>query len=227
MTTTVAIHQPNYLPYLGFFHKMALADTFILYDTAQFSRNDFHNRNRIKTPEGSSLLTVPFKRRGLLPIRAIEIDSAGGWNLKHWKAVNANYARAAHFVSYREELKKMYEEVSTQLASVNEKFIRWIAGEWGIQPRILNASDPSERLAHMVREVGGDTYVSGVGGLEYLAAGAFRGLNLLLQDFRHPEYPQLWGPFVKNLSSIDLLLNVGEGGSDLIRGAGGTRSWPS
>ncbi len=230
----VAIHQPNYAPYLGFFHKMWLADTFILYDTAQFSKNDFQNRSRVKTPRGPFWLSVPVLRGSASEIRSKKIDTSKEWGARHWRTIQTNYSRAPHFESYQGDLDALYRRPWEFLAPLNEAFISFLAMSLGLHARWLRASaldlpgglSPSAKLAELVRRAGGDTYLSGVGGLEYLDPTAFRGMDLLVQDFRHPEYTQCWGPFVPNLSALDLLLNIGGDAKDLVQSAGGVRPWP-
>lgn len=234
MTTRVAIHQPNYLPYLGFFHKMSLVDIFVLYDTAQFAKNDFHNRNRIKTPAGPVWLTIPVRRPEFKPIGEIVI-AGEGWADKHWKSVEANYSRAAYFGSYRDDLRRVLARPWTKLAAVNEALIDFLGKAFGIQTKIVLASgypplpsvSASARLATLVRAAGGDTYVSGMGGVRYVDPTAFGQTGLFLQDFRHPEYRQLWGGFNDSLSALDLLLNEGDRGADIIARSGGLVPWPS
>lgn len=232
----VAVHQPNYLPYLGFFHKMALADVFVLYDTAQFSKNDFHNRNRIKTPRGAAWLTVPVHRAGLRPIGEVAVDGTKQWAENHRRTLLTNYAKAKHLRPILETLEEVYRQTWDRLASLNESLIRILAGELGIGTKVLRASSldvpeglsPSERLAEITRRVGGDAYLSGGGGLDYLEPVSFEGLELLLQRFRHPHYPQMWGPFVENLSAVDAVMNLGgRGVHALLERAGGTTPWPS
>ncbi len=230
----VAIHQPNYLPYLGFFHKMALADCFVLYDTAQFSKNDFHNRNRIKTPRGSMWLTVPVVRQGRREIREVEIDTSRPWARRHWQAIHANLSRAPHFDSYDQELRRVFEGSWDRLASLNERLASQLAAWFGIKTPIMRASEldiptglsPSRRLAAIAERVGGTEYLSGPGGVEYLDPSAFSEIELLLQDFRHPEYPQLWGPFLPNLCALDLLCNVGDRAAEVVQSSGGAKPWP-
>ncbi len=236
MTTRVAIHQPNYLPYLGFFHKLSLVDTFVLYDTAQFSKNDFHNRNRIKTPSGTAWLTVPVSRPALRPIREVRISAATSWADRHLKSIEANYSRAAYFVSYRDELRIVFKKSWLFLAELNESLIRMLAKAWDFPVRFVRASEclgvteeasRSSRLVELVRAVGGDEYVSGPGGLDYVDPTVFGGVGLRLQVFRHAEYRQLWGPFLPSMSAIDLLLNEGDRGRETIIRSGEVRPWPA
>lgn len=230
----VTIHQPNYLPYLGFFHKLLISDVFVLFDTAQYSKHSFQNRNRIKTPRGATWLTVPVRRGDFRSIQEAEIDRGRDWAARHWAAIQANYARAANFDTYADQIRRILEKPWKQLAALNEALILAFARFFDLGSKVLRSSDlpirqdlpPSERLAEIVRHVGGDTYISGVGGLDYIDPRAFRDINLRLQAFRHPEYPQLWGPFLNNLSAIDLLMNVGAEGRSLLEKSGGSEAWP-
>lgn len=232
--TIVAIHQPNYLPYLGFFHKMLLSDTFVLYDIAQFSKNDFHNRNRIKTSSGSRWLTVPIRRAGLRPILEMEIDWKQPWDKRHAQTIQANYSRSALFPSYAAELESEYRTTETSLAIFNERLIRFLARSIGLEPKFVRASDlriprgltASERIAAIVKRARGESYLSGPAGPGYLDDRVFEGIDLLLQDFHHPTYPQLWGSFLPNLSVLDLLLNVGDKSKQILQTSGATKPWP-
>jgi hypothetical protein len=230
----VAVHQPNYLPYLGFFHKMHLADTFVLYDTAQFSKNDFHNRNRIKTPRGLKWLTIPVRRPTGLEIRAVEADMSKPWARNHWEAIRANYARAEHFEEHRQDLDRLYGDPGRRLAEINRPFIDFLSQTLGIERRIVWASNlhipeglsASEKLAAMVREVGGDAYLSGPDGAKYVERNAFVGLAVYIQEFRHPRHRQLWRDFASNASALDLVLNLGEEAASLLPECGAVRPFP-
>ncbi len=228
----VAIHQPNYLPYLGFFHKIALADLFVLYDTAQFSKNEFHNRNRIKTPRGPLWLTVPVRNPAFQAIRNVEI-SGNRWKSLHWKTIQSNYSRSSFLGSYSSDLGNFYSKDWRQLSLANEALIRFIAAAFGYAPTIKRASElgdienlsASAKLAEIVRRAGGDAYLSGRGASRYLKRDEFGEVKLLVQEFNHTEYPPLWGPFVPDLSALDFLLNVGEKSRGIIESMGQVRPW--
>lgn len=230
----VAVHQPNYLPYLGFFHKMALADRFVLYDTAQFSKNEFHNRNRIKTPRGPMWLSVPVRRLSGREIREVDIDGSREWASQHWEAIHANLSRAPYFETYTVELRRVYQEPWDRLASLNERLVSELAAWLRVKTPVVRTSElniptdlsPSGKLAAITESVGGTAYLSGPGGVEYLDPAAFAGIDLMLQDFRHPQYPQLWGGFLPNLSSLDMLCNVGDRAGDVLQACGGMKPWP-
>ena len=233
MTRIVAIHQPNYLPYLGFFHKMFLSDVFVLYDIAKYSKNDFHNRNRIKTPAGPRWLTVPVRRTSVDRICDVEIRQAEPWSKRHVATLKANYARVPYFLSYFDRFESIYQKEWSRLAALNEAFIDLFAWSFGIRRTLVRSSEidvpgglsPSERLAWMVRKVGGDTYLSGPAGPNYLDSAAFSELTVLIQDFRHPEYAQPWGPFTSHLSAVDALFNLGKDAEALVRSSGQAIRW--
>ena len=230
----VAVHQPNYLPYIGFFHKMLLADVFVLYDTAQFSKNDFHNRNRIKTPGGPLWLTIPVRRPTGHAIRDVQADMSKPWAHDHWEAIRANYARAAHFEEFAPEVESAYRKMGRGLAEINRPFIDLISRVLGVRRRIVWASDlpipeglsSSENLASIVRAVDGDAYLSGPGGVGYLQRAAFEGLAVHLQAFRHPTYRQLWGEFLPSASALDLVFNMGDEALSVLESWGEARPFP-
>jgi hypothetical protein len=214
----VTVHQPNYLPYLGLFHKVAKADVFVLYDTAQFSRRaGYHNRNQVKTPRGAHWITVPVQRPTLHAIRDVRIVDVP-WATRHAQTLYANYRRAPYYESYSKELESILRKPWTQLASLNEALIRLLARWLSIPTKIVRASelapppsaDPTSRLIHLVRAVGGDTYISGQGGHEYMDEGQFQDVRLEYDKFVPAPYPQPFGDFIPNLSAVDALFNCGE-----------------
>lgn len=230
----VAIHQPNYLPYLGFFHKMLLADCLVLHDTVQFSRDDYHNRNRFKTPQGPIWLTVPVRRPGMQEIRDVMIDQSRRWSDRHWKTIHANLSRAPHFAGVGDDLRRVYGGEWERLALLNERLISALAKGLGIDTPVVRASDldvpkgltPSNKLVAITKIVGGTAYLSGVGGLNYVDPLAFSDLDLLVQEFHHPVYPQLWGDFLPNLSAVDMICNVGREAGGMLRASGTAKPWP-
>ena len=213
----VTVHQPNYLPYFGFFHKMANADVLVLYDTAQFSKNIFHNRNRIKTPRGVAWITVPVRRPLLRPIGEIEIASTV-WADKHRRTLEANYRRALYFSSYIDEISSEWSRPTALLAELNARLVSRVAGWLGIETEVVTAStlprpatdDQTEKILHLVEACGGDTYLSGAGGKTYLDESKFTRIGLRYDRFVATPYPQQFGPFIANLSVVDAIFNCGE-----------------
>lgn len=218
-------HQPNYLPYLGFFHKIARADRFLIVDNVQFvKRGPFGwiHRNRIRTcsPEGWEWISVPIQTKGRFEqkICDAQIDNSLPWARKHWRTLEWNYRKARYFNDYAAEFKEMYGRPWTSFTELSCAFIELLLRKLGIQkdaPRtsaLAIAGESTGLVLAMCRAGGADTYLSGVHGKDYLDPAEFErnGLKLVFQEFSCPVYPQCWpGPFVPNLSAIDLLFNCG------------------
>lgn len=226
-------HQPNYLPYPGFFHKIAHADCFILVDTTQFvKRGPFGwiHRNRIRTPEGWDWLSVPVLTKGKFTqsIRETEIDAGRDWARKHWRALEWHYGRSAHFGRYAGFFRETYGRSWSSLAALNEHLIRGILEFLDVKARVERASDlgaagaATDLVVDLCRKVGADTYLSGVHGRDYLEEGRFAaaGIRLQYQSFACPVYAQCQpGPFVSDLSVVDLLFNCGEASREILLSA--------
>lgn len=224
----VAILQSNYIPWKGYFDLIAAVDEFILYDDVQFTRRDWRNRNRIKTPQGLQWLTVPVKVSGKYhqSIRETEIDGPH-WAEKHWKALAQNYARAPHFSEVAAFIEPLYHRPGYALLSdLNRLLIVAICGFLGITTRIRGSSDytlkdgRTERLADLCLQAGGTEYVSGPSARAYLDEGVFaeRGIKVTWFDYAgFPEYPQLWGEFTHEVTVLDLLFNTGLGAPGYMR----------
>lgn len=214
----VSVHQPNYLPYLGLFHKMANSDILILYDTAQFSKNEFHNRNLIRTPKGVEWLTVPVSRSGLRPINEVSISYSIPWPKKHLGALEANYAQAPFYHTYEKDLAMTLSSRWDLLADMNIALIRKIAKWLMLDTRLIRSSElpppstrnPTEKLIHLVEVCGGTQYLSGPGGHAYLEETMFRTLRLAYDSYEPRPYRQRFGQFIPNLSVVDALMNCGE-----------------
>ena len=222
----VAIHQPQYLPWLGHFAKLASADCWIFLDTVQYEKNGWQNRNRIKTPRGAQWLTVPVQARLGTLIRDVVIDAARPWGRKHAEALRVNYARAPHFARYFPDLDRLLKRPWRLLADLNMEVTRFLAQALGSSPRMIRASelpegstDPTGRLLDLCRAVGGDTYLAGQDGARYMALDQFRtsGVAVWVQEYQHPTYAQLHGDFLPFLSVVDLLLNHGESSLEILR----------
>jgi WbqC-like protein len=219
----VAVHQPNYLPYLGFFQKMAAVDLFVLYDTAKFSRNGLTNRNKIKTPTGVQWLTVPVRRSRGQPIKEVEIASPV-WAKKHLKSLQANYQSAPYFSSYFSDLRHVLAKDWTQLSDLNTALIETIRQWLRIDTKIVSSSalssppsdDATDKIIHFTSVSGGSVYLSGPSGKNYLRPEMFAKVALRVSEFAARPYPQLYGGFQPNLSSIDAIFNCGERTRELL-----------
>lgn len=221
----IAIHQPNYLPWIGYFDKLDQVDQFVLLDTAVHSKSGFVNRNKIKTQNGSLVLTVPLKNKQH-PINELQIANNVNWQHTHWRAIEANYQKCAYWNDYKDGFKQIYHRKWQDLASLNISLIRHINSLLNIETKILIESDfqidfgkNNTRNVNIVSHLGGDIYLSGIGAQDYNDIHEFNDnhIELIYQDFKHPIYPQRWGDFQSNLSIIDLLFNCGPKSMSIIR----------
>jgi hypothetical protein len=222
----VAIHQPHYLPWLGYLAKWAEADLFIFLDTVQYEKNGWQNRNQIKTREGPHWLTVPVRARQGVSIADVEIDTTQAWARRHLVAIEHAYARASHFKRYAPELGDFYTRAWTRLAPLAVASARWLAGAVGIVTPARLASelgvttrDPSRRLVELCRAVGATVYLAGRDGAQYMDLPQFAeaGIEVQAQQYVHPVYPQPHGEFVPFLSALDLLLTHGDAALAILR----------
>ena len=218
----VAIHQPHYLPWLGYFAKWSAADRFIFLDTVQYEKNGWQNRNRVKTPDGPRWLTVPVHTRLGTPIRDVTIDTAQPWRERHLRAIEQAYAKAPHLGRYRDALGSFYRQDWVRLAPLAVASARWLAQALGVATPSACASelgveaaspgdDATTRLVALCRAVGADTYLAGQDGARYMDARQFAvaGIAVETQRYEHPVYGQLHGEFAPFLSTLDLLLMQG------------------
>ena len=216
----VAIHQPNYLPWLGFFHKMYNSNVFVLLDNTQYPRRTVCNRNKIKTPQGWVWLTIPVLIKGKLhqQIKDTKINNETDWKQKHWLSIQRNYKRAKFFSEYSAFFKQVYEGEWNSLRDLNEHIIRYVARQFGINTKIIRGSElkgvkgkKTDLLISISKALGADTYLSGSYAANYMEDKKFNDNNLRVkyQEFQHPNYTQLWGKFIPQMSAIDLLFNEG------------------
>ena len=217
--TTVAIHQPNYLPYLGYFYKMMHCDIFVFLDSVVPSlRGGYGVRNKIKTSQGELWLTVPRLRKGFedQKICDIKVNNATNWAKKHSKSIRLNYQNASHFEE-NEDLLEIYEHLWKRLVHLNEALMAYIVGKMELSCVFLRSSElnvegsSTDLLINICKEVGGDVYLSGSGGAKYQEVEKFEraGIRLEYSDFVHPTYSQVGKEFMPNLSIVDLLFNCG------------------
>lgn len=220
-----AVHQPQYLPWLGFFSKLDAADLFVIYDDTQYKHDEWQNRNRIKTANGVQWLTVPVHRSQGEIIRDIRIDNAKPWARKHANALTTNYARAPFYKEHADEFAAALTQEWEHLAELNIAMMKHLCRMLGVEtPMVLSSQlgyngKATDALISICRSVEADAYLSGPGGRDYLETEKFgaAGISLLFHDFDHPAYAQLFGEFVPNLSAVDLLFNSGPDGLAILR----------
>ena len=214
----VAIHQPQYLPWLGYFDKIIKADAFCYLDNVQYKKNEWQNRNRIKTAQGRQWLTVPVSYRFPAKINEVKINNTVNWKRKHLQAMITNYSKAPFFAEYIGFFEDVYSKDWDLISELNVYLIGRMQEMLNIkEKRTVLAStlslsdDPTERLIDICKTLEGDTYLSGQDGAKYMDLERFKanGIEVIVQDFIHPEYPQLFGDFASHLSIVDLLFNCG------------------
>jgi WbqC-like protein len=225
--TTLAIHQPHYLPWLGYLAKWAAADVLVFLDTVQYEKNGWQNRNRIKTAAGPRWLTVPVHAPLGTPIAEVTIDVAQPWGDRHLRAIEQAYAAAGHLARHRTALGELYATKWDRLVPLAVASAEWLARSVGITTPVrlastlgVAAAEPTERLIALCRAVGADTYLAGRDGARYMDVARFAaaGIRVLYQDYTHPSYAQLHGEFAPNCSGLDLLLTHGDGALGILRG---------
>lgn len=228
----VAIHQPNFMPWPGFFYKLLQSEIFVLFDTVQFPRGkSFCSRVKIKSPGGIKWLTVPVKGKGeLLPIKDVQI-AGREWVQKHLGTLKASYSKAPFFNSWYPGVETTYRMAVDSIADFNIQLINYLADALGAKTRIIRASvldlnwqDTGSYILDLVKHLGGRVYVTGQGAgtVRYLDEQKFNqaGITVEMFNYVHPHYKQLWGDFVPGLSVIDILFNTGSQARDLILAGG-------
>lgn len=216
----VTIHQPNYLPWLGFFDKMAQADLFVLLDNVQYVRQGFQGRTKIKSPQGAFWLTVPlhYHQREKLDIRDIEIDDTQDWKTRHLQCLTSAYGKAPYFAQYAQRFGDLYSREWNRLGELNIAAIELLADAMGIETPCVISSDleglhgqKSELIVSVCKAVGADEYLSGPSGRNYIDEDVFRreGVTLRYQEFEHPVYEQRFGEFIPAMSAVDALFCCG------------------
>jgi hypothetical protein len=230
----VTIHQPEHLPWLGFFHKAAQADLFVLLDNVQYRHKYFQNRNRIRSTEGETWITVPvlLKGQGRPLLQDVRINSSEvRWREKHWKTISLNYRKAPHFSEHSEFFEGVLGQPWENLAELNISLIRYLFVAFGISTKVVRASElgvggvGSDLILQIVEKLNADCYISGISGIagkgtESEAEFRSRGIEVRYQQFYHPIYRQLYEPFLPCMSAIDLLFNCGPASNDVLHGIG-------
>jgi len=222
----VAVHQPNYAPWLGWFLKAAVADTLVLLDDVQFPKASWVNRTRVLGPGGPEYLTVPVRHPGLAPIREVRIADAR-WADRHRRRLRAYYHGSPDLAAVLEVLAEEGLDGIDRLSEANEVVARRLLAALGAKATLvrsssmgIDAADPTERHLAICRRLGARTYLSGQGAVAYNEGERFReaGIALTYLGFDHPVYPQPREPFTPGLSALDFLAATGPGASAAFAG---------
>ncbi len=218
-------HQPQYLPWLGYFDKIDSSDVFVLLDNVQYKKNEWQNRNKIKTSCGWQWQTVPVLYKFPEKINRVRINNKERWRRKHLQALISNYSKAQFFKDHIEFWEEFYSREWEMLTDVNIEAVRYLSRVLGIQTETVIGShmdlsdDQTGRLVDMCLQLGADTYLAGAGAVDYMDVRKFEeaGIEVIFQDFRHPQYRQLFGEFEPYMSAVDLIFNCGDKSLDIIR----------
>ena len=221
----VTVHQPHYMPWLGYLHRMARADLFIVLDHVQFERGNYQNRTMIRVDGEPRWLTVPVvqhSQKERIVEKQIDNALAGTprwWSSAHFQTIRHAYREAPFLGRYLPELRRILETRWQRVVELDEAMLDFLRDAFGIGTKRVRSSElnvagaKSQLILNLCRAVGADTLLAGLGGSrDYLDRAAFEreGVRIEYQEFAHPVYPQCGGgPFVKGLSSLDLLLNCG------------------
>lgn len=227
----LSIHQPNYIPWLGYFYKIAQSDIFVYLDSVQFPRGQSYSaRNKVKTPNGSTWLTIPVSipegQKGKASF--IEVDFATDkWRKKHLRTLQMSYAKAPFY----EEIREMIEPIITDETSFVElnivlieeicNYLELDAKRERLSELLKDYGEKTQLIIDICKAADADTYLSGTGGgKEYNDEDLLNkhGIELIYSDFKHPEYDQLWGDFESHLSILDLLMNHGKKSRNILLG---------
>jgi hypothetical protein len=215
----IAILQSNYIPWKGYFDLINSVDEFVLYDDAQYTKNDWRNRNLIKTNQGLKWLTIPVRQERLgQKIRETRITDRR-WSKKHWASVCQNYSKARHFDRFRIKFERIYTSLDSEfLSDINFRFISEINLILGIETHLSWSSDyeliegKTERLVSICKQCNASVYLSGPAAKDYFDVELARkaGIEVQWVDYNgYPEYTQLNPPFEHSVSILDLLFNKG------------------
>ena len=239
MMKIVTMHQPNYLPWIGLFSKIAHSDSFIIVGDVQYSTNSVINRNKIRTNGGWTYLTIPVGRKiNGLKICDVRLPRNKKWMENHWRTIRNNYVKADFFSLYEDFFEKLYQKDFEYLWQINVEIITFLLKcfkidvevtttcELGVDTELQKALDPelkkTELLIPILKSVGADIYLSGPSGRNYLDLEKFpqNDIDLRFFKFQHPIYKQTYLDFEPAMSAIDLLFNLGPQASEIIKASG-------
>jgi hypothetical protein len=216
----IAIHQPNFAPWAGYFYKMLCADAFVYLDSVQFTKNGYQNRIRINTSQGPQWLTVPVLTKGHFGTltKDVLINNALQWPKIHLKTLETNYRRAPYYEEVMGVIRQIYERPWTKLAELNLEILEAIRGYLEIKTPIhvssllLTSGNATELLISICRYFNADSYLSGKGGQNYQDEKLFsdQGIRLLYSEYQPRPYRQIHGEFVPGLSVLDGMFNLGK-----------------
>ena len=221
MRGLTVIHQPDFLPYLGFFHRLIKAKTFVVLDNVQFVRGTkeaWHYRDKIKTLQGEQWINVGIKKCALgTLINQVELQESDEWRVRMKNLIIQNYSKASYFKEIMPHMEEIIFHPSKLMWDFNWHSIQKLMSMFEIENEILWASQldvrgkSNELVVNILKAIGATSYLSGVGAKAYYEPEPFlkNGIDVVWQDFKHPNYDQLHGEFIPYLTSMDLFFNCG------------------
>jgi hypothetical protein len=227
----LSVHQPQYIPWLGYFDKIARSDSFVFLDNVQYKEREFQNRNKIRTKDGWIWLSVPVISKGLgrQNIRDVRIDNSFGWRKDHLASIRAWYGKAEFFGKYFPFFEGLYAKEWESLSDLSVAIITYMLKELSISTPVCFESElgvkskKTDRIIELCGKLKADTYLSGIGGKEYLEEDKFAaaGVRLEYQEFKHPAYRQQFmkdrDDFIPYMSALDLMFNEGPRSGEILK----------
>jgi len=227
----LSVHQPQYIPWLGYFDKIAKSDCFVFLDDVQYKPREYQNRNKIRTSTGDTWLTVPVISKGLgrQKISDVAIDNELDWCKQHLMSIKSCYGHAEFFGDYFPFFENTYAQEWEKLSDLNLRIINFVLKELAVTTPLYFESKldiiktKTDRIIEICKKMNADTYLSGSGGRKYLEEGKFSeaGIKLIYQEYAHPVYRQLFmnknSDFIPHMSIIDLLFNEGRGSLKILK----------
>ena len=226
--TDVAITQSNYIPWVGYFNIINKVDIFVIYDEAQYTRRDWRNRNYIKSPNGRLWLTIPCEVKNKYTQIISEVNvTEGNWREKHWKTLMYLYQKSDFFKNYKEIFEELYlDSYEEKLSKINMAFINNICNILNISTKIIDSSsipkknkncNATERLIEICNFLNAKRYISGPAAKSYFDEDLAKKFDIEVEWFKYRDninYKQMFGPFIKNLSVLDMLFNIGSSSTE-------------
>lgn len=224
----VAILQSNYIPWKGYFDLINMVDEFVLYDDMQYTRRDWRNRNRVKTPQGLKWLTIPVEAKGKYFQKINEtLISDKSWSVTHWQTIKQFYSKARFFKDYKDIFEEFWmNNQEERLSLINFRLIELINSILDIQTKITWSSDyelvegQTEKLLGICKQAGADVYLSGPSAKDYFdeSLAEKMGIEIEWMDYSgYSKYQQLYPPFEHGVTILDLIFNEGQNATDFMK----------
>ena len=222
-----AIIQSNYIPWKGYFDIIHEVDVFVFLEDVQYTRRDWRNRNKIKTPGGIKWISVPVIRGTNQMVYETKIDHSQDWREKHKRTIHHSHASCDYYDNYKEDISGIYTKKYETISELNIAAIKKISALLGIETSFVNSKDlntsgkKDDKLIEICQKIGADNYLSGPAAKDYIVKDKFEKAGIILEYknySEYPEYKQLWGDFNHFVSVIDLIFNCGEKAAHYIWG---------